>query len=123
MTMNNDKLSERELNDTLSELGADMQRQAVELEHRTHKLTIDEILIMKCREMYDACEKHPVTNEPARVHASQILGLMNRISDETLLELAKKSRGDAQKPLNDFKRVSARMIEILADRKGLTPYL
>ncbi len=119
-----DKITDRELDEKLEEFGIEYAaKAAVELEHRTHKLTVDEILIMKAKEMYDHCEKHPTTNEPARVHASQILGVLNRVSDETLIELFKKHRGDAVKPLNTCRRVLARMVEILIDRKGLLRYV
>lgn len=112
-----DRISNSELDDKLAEMALELK--AAELEHRTHRLTMDEIIIMKAKEMYDHCEKHPLTNEPARLHASKIIGVMNQLSDETLIALHIKHKGDAVPPLRNCRRVLARMVEILVQRRGL----
>lgn len=112
-----DAISDKELDEKLAELGE--YAAAIDLEHQTKRLTMDEIYILNAKEMYEACTKHPITNEPAKLHASQIMGIMNQISDDTLVKLHRAHAHHAVAPLNTCRRVLARMVGILVDRRGL----
>ncbi len=79
--------------------------------------------LLAARNYYEAIGKEPGTGRIHRKHAGVLLGIFCELTDPTLISLHDQHAKQATKQLDDWKSVSARMVQIAVFRKNLGRFL
>lgn len=116
MTRIHDPGDEKRINDIVDEI---IEEHAKKVAKQTiRKLTMDEIWIYDALDLYDTVHKHPVTGGLHRQHASDIMGRLNKCSDETLRQMANAGEpGELIGALDNARSCFRRMAQILLARR------
>jgi hypothetical protein len=113
-------LSDEEKQKLLDQLGSVSDvTEHIDIEHKTTKLTKDDIWRLMAIDAYEKAIKHPMTGELDREDAGVILGFLNQLTDDCLAKEYQNRIGHRSKRMDNARSVLARMVEILCERRGL----
>ncbi len=101
-----------------ADAAAELKSGAATLKHQVRMVGVDELWILKAIELWDACDKHPLTGEMSPQAAGHMLGMLLQIQDpDTLRKLAVCSFG---KVMNETRAVMAQLGRIACKRRGIS---
>lgn len=109
----------KRITEALADLGDDKLNELIEVEHKSRLIDKDEALKLYALDHYDKAIKQPGTNLLSREAAGKILGLLNQMTDEAVVDEFVGMHRFLGQPVGSIGPAIVRMLHLIVQRRGL----
>jgi hypothetical protein len=107
------------ITEALADLGDDKLNELIEVENKAKLITKDEVWKLYALDHYDKAIKEPGTNLLRREDARKIIGMLNQMTDESVVDEFIGMHRFLGRPVVSIGPTIVRMLHLIIQRRGL----